>query len=86
METIKLLAFYWSVMLACYFIASRLRPHAARFAFLEKVLTCFIVLLVFFMGLQMGADPEVTSSLGTIGLQSVIITVLSVGGSILAVV
>jgi len=85
METLKLLAMYWSIMLACYFAASRLRHRAAQFGFLNHVLTVFIVALVFLMGLQMGADEEVTSSLGTIGLQAVIMTVLAVGGSILFV-
>jgi len=85
MDTLKLLAMYWSIMLACYFAASRLRSMADRFGFLNKILTFFIVLLVFFMGLQMGADEEVTSSLGTIGLQAVLVTALTVGGSILFV-
>ena len=81
MDTLKLLAMYWSIMLACYFIASRLRYRAESFGFLNRILTFFIILLVFIMGLQMGADEEVTSSLGTIGLQAVIMTALAVGGS-----
>ena len=81
MDTLKLLAMYWSIMLACYFIASRLRHKAESFGFLNRILTFFIILLVFIMGLQMGADEEVTSSLGTIGLQAVIMTALAVGGS-----
>ncbi|MBR4410120.1 MAG: lysine exporter LysO family protein [Firmicutes bacterium] len=81
MDTLKLLAMYWSIMLACYFIASRLRHRAESFGFLNRILTFFIILLVFIMGLQMGADEEVTSSLGTIGLQAVIMTALAVGGS-----
>ena len=85
METLKLLAMYWSIMLVCYFVASRLRHKADSFRFLNRILTFFIVLLVFLMGLQMGADEEVTSSLGTIGLQAVIMTALAVGGSMLFV-
>ena len=85
MDTLKLLAFYWSIMLACYFLASRLRHKAERFAFLNPVMTGFVVLLVFLMGLQMGADDEVISSLGTIGLQAVLATALVVGCSILFV-
>lgn len=85
MDTLKLLAMYWSIMLVCYFIASRLRHRAESFGFLNQILTFFIVLLVFLMGVQMGADEEVTSSLGTIGLQAVIMTVLAVGGSMLFV-
>ncbi len=86
METLKLLAMYWSIMLACYFIASRLRHRAESFGFLNKILTFFIVVMVFIMGLQMGADEEVISSLGTIGLQAVIMTAMAVGGSILFVI
>ena len=85
MDTLKLLAMYWSIMLACYFIASRLRHRAESFGFLNRILTFFIILLVFIMGLQMGADEEVTSSLGTIGLQAVIMTAMAVGGSMLFV-
>ena len=85
MDTLKLLAMYWSIMLACYFIASRLRHKAESFGFLNRILTFFIILLVFIMGLQMGADEEVTSSLGTIGLQAVIMTAMAVGGSMLFV-
>ena len=86
LDTLKLLAMYWGIMLACYFIASRLRHRAESFRFLKPVLTFFIVVLVFFMGLQMGADEEVISSLGTIGLQAVIMTAFAVGGSILFVI
>lgn len=85
MDTLKLLAMYWSIMLACYFIASRLRHRAESFGFLNRILTFFIVALVFIMGLQMGADEEVTSSLGTIGLQAVLMTAAAVGGSMLFV-
>lgn len=81
LDTLKLLAMYWGIMLVCYLAASRVRHRAERFRFLNPVLTFFIVILVFLMGLQMGADEEVISSLGTIGLQAVIMTVLAVGGS-----
>ncbi len=37
------------------------------------------------MGLRMGANEEVISNLGTIGVQSVIVTIFAVGGSMLAV-
>lgn len=85
MDTIKLLLLYWSIMLACYFAASRVRAYADRFSFLDKVLTGLISLLVFVMGMKMGADEEVISSLGTIGLQAAVITLFAVGGSIGAV-
>lgn len=39
--------------------------------------------LVLLMGLRMGADEEVTSSLGSIGIQALFVTVLTAAGSML---
>lgn len=80
-----LLLLYWSIMIFCYAAASKLRAHAASFSFIDRALNIVIYLLVCVMGLRMGANEEVTSNLGTIGLQSVLITLLTVGGSMLAV-
>lgn len=78
-----LLALYWSIMLACYLLAARLRRHAARFGFVYRLLDLSISVLVLLMGLRMGANREVTSSLTTIGLQALGITVLTAAGSML---
>ena len=80
-----LLAFYWSVMILCYFIASKLRHKKDIFAFIEQLLNVVIYVLVFIMGLRMGSNEEVISNLGTIGVQSVIVTIFVVGGSMFAV-
>lgn len=85
MDTVKLMILYWAMMLTGYFIASRLRRKAEKFGFLDHVMTAIIAALVFIMGLEMGSDSKVTSSLGTIGLQSVLVTVMTVGGSMLLV-
>ena len=78
-----LLALYWSIMIACYLIAGKLRRHKDRFHFLDKLTSFFIYLLIFLMGLRMGADEEVTSSLGSIGVQALFITFLTAVGSML---
>ena len=80
-----LLILYWTIMLICYAAASKLRGYAEKFSFMDQALNLVIYLLVCVMGLRMGANEEVTSNLGTIGLQSVLITLLTVGGSMLAV-
>ena len=51
-----LLALYWSIMIACYLIASKLRRHANKFHFLDALTNLFIYFLIFLMGLRMGAD------------------------------
>ncbi len=78
-----LLALYWSIMIVCYLAAGKLRRHKERFHFLDQLTSFFIYLLIFLMGLRMGADEEVTSSLGSIGVQALFITFLTAVGSML---
>ena len=81
----SLLLLYWGIMIACYAAASKLRHKKETFRFTEQLTNIVIYILVFLMGLRMGANEEVTSNLGSIGLQAAGITVFVVGGSILAV-
>lgn len=80
-----LLLLYWGIMILFYMLACRLRAHEDRFGSISGALNLVIYFLVFVMGLRMGANEEVTSSLGTIGLQSLLITGFTVAGSMLAV-
>jgi len=78
-----MLALYWSIMIACYLLASRLRKYAEKFKFVDKLMSLSVYALVLLMGLRMGADEEVTSSLGSIGIQALFVTVLTAAGSML---
>ena len=60
------LALYWSVMIACYLLASRLRRYADRLGFVNTLLSVSVYALVFVMGLRMGANREVTDNLGAV--------------------
>ena len=66
------LALYWSVMIACYLLASRLRRYADRLGFVNTLLSISVYALVFVMGLRMGANREVTDNLGVIGVQALL--------------
>lgn len=85
METIKLLALYWTIMIVCYLVAGKFRNKKEKFAFIDPLLTLLIVAMVFVMGLKMGANEEVISSLGIIGVQAVLVTAITVGGSMMFV-
>lgn len=65
---------YMGAMFIGYCIGSRQRSAAEKFAFLGKVLSLCIFLMVFIMGLRMGSNEEVIKNLGTIGLQALAIT------------
>lgn len=80
-----LLLLYWSFMLAAYIIAARNRHRADKLAFVQKALMPVVYILVLIMGLRMGVNEQVTSNLGTIGVQSLIITVFAVAGSMLSI-
>ncbi len=76
-----LLLLYWSFMLAAYIIAAKNRHRADKLSFVQKALMPVVYILVLIMGLRMGVNEQVTSNLGTIGIQSLIITVFAVVGS-----
>ena len=77
------LALYWSVMIACYLLASRLRRYADRLGFVNTLLSVSVYALVFVMGLRMGANREVTDTLGVIGVQALLVTALTMAFSML---
>lgn len=82
----ELLLLYYSIMAACYFIASKLRDKKYRLeCVVNNGLTATMYIVVFIMGIRMGSNQEVTSNLGTIGVQSVIITVLTIAMSMICV-
>lgn len=76
-----LLLLYWSFMVAAYIIAAKNRHRADKLAFIQKALMPIVYIMVLIMGLRMGINEQVTSNLGTIGIQSLVITVFAVGGS-----
>ena len=82
----KQLAMYWSAMVIMYVIASRLRNRKENFKWVSEAINVPIYVLVLLMGLRMGANKEIVDSLGTIGVQSVIVSVLVIGSSILGVI
>ena len=69
--------------MAAYIIAARNRHRADKLAFVQKALMPVVYILVLIMGLRMGVNEQVTSNLGTIGVQSLIITVFAVVGSMI---
>ena len=85
-EKMELLLLYYSIMVACYFIAAKLRDKKERLdVAVNNGLTAIMYIIVFLMGIRMGANEEVTANLGTIGVQSVIITVLTIALSMICV-
>ena len=81
----KLLALYWSFMIIAYVLAKRLKKRDYDFSWTPKAMMIVVYLLCLDMGLRMGINEEVTSSLGSIGVTSLIVTICCAGGSIGAI-
>ena len=72
---------YWAVMVLFYIIASKLGDRKDKFTWVNTAINLAVYFVCLIMGLRMGSNEEITSSLSTIGVQSVIVTVLCVTGS-----
>ena len=55
-----------------------------RLSWIHKVITVFIWLLLFLLGIDVGSNQEIINGLHTIGLEAVILTVAAVLGSVTA--
>lgn len=57
--------------------------YGRRLSFLRALITAIIWILLFLLGVEVGADPAVVGGLATLGATALVIFVLSVAGSIL---
>ena len=67
---------YMSVLALGYVAGAKLRNRKEKMGFLGGLTNFCVSLLVFVMGIKMGSNEEVIANLGTIGIQSVVITVV----------
>lgn len=79
---------YLSLVVAGYVGGAVLRRSGIRAPWVSPSLSCAVILLVFTMGLRIGANQEVTANLGIIGASALLFTVatlvFSAGGVAIA--
>lgn len=81
----KLLAMCWSALILMYIVGMKLRNRKEKLGWVESAMNFMVYLLVLLMGLRMGANKEIVDSLGTIGIQSLIVTVITIVMSVLGI-
>ncbi len=81
----KLLLIYWAFLIAGYITGSKLRTSGKHLSGLGSLMMVTVYGLCFFMGMRMGVNEQVTSNLGKIGLEALVITVLCIIGSMLSI-
>ena len=79
------LILYLALASVGYVIATKLRDRKEKLAWTGKIQTVAITLLVFTMGTRMGSNDEVIQNLKSIGLYSLLITVIIMSMSVGAV-
>jgi uncharacterized membrane protein YbjE (DUF340 family) len=68
-----------------YIVGMKLRNRKEKLDWVESAMNFMVYLLVLLMGLRMGANKEIVDSLGTIGIQSLIVTVITIVMSVLGI-
>ena len=81
----KTIALYWGALIIAYYIATRSNNKEKMSRLTVDALNFLMYLLILMMSLRMGANKAIVNSLAEIGIQSLIITIITVVCSMLAV-
>lgn len=83
--TLVSLATYLALVAAGAFLGSRPVLRSRTLPWLGRFQTAALLLLIFTLGAELGANKEIVASLGVIGLNASLITAAAMAGSLLAV-
>ncbi len=79
------LALYLIFIAGGIFTGAKLLKPGRNYPWIGRLQTAALVLLIFTMGVTVGADRRVLSSLATLGMQAFLISILAVAGSVVFV-
>ena len=83
LSTLSNLAIYIGLVVVGAFLGSRKALRSRPLAWVGKLQFAALMILIVTLGINLGANDEVVSSLGQIGLAALVITVLAMAGSLL---
>lgn len=81
--TLSNLAIYIGLVVLGAFLGSRKALRSRPLVWVSKLQFVALMILIVTLGVNLGANDEVISSLGEIGLSALVITVFAMGGSLL---
>lgn len=81
--TLQSLAVYIIMVVLGALLGSRPAVRSRKLRWVSRLQFIALMVLILSLGVQLGANEEVISSLGTIGLTALMLTVLALGGSLL---
>lgn len=83
LSTLSNLAIYIGLVVVGAFLGSRKALRSHPLVWVGKLQFAALMILIVTLGVNLGANDEVVSSLGQIGLAALVITVLAMAGSLL---
>ena len=83
LSTLSNLAIYIGLVVVGAFLGSRKALRSRPLVWVGKLQFAALMILIVTLGVNLGANDEVVSSLGQIGLAALVITVLAMAGSLL---
>ena len=83
LSTLSNLAIYIGLVVVGAFLGSRKALRSRPLVWVGKLQFAALMILIVTLGINLGANDEVVSSLGQIGLAALVITVLAMAGSLL---
>lgn len=81
----KLLTLYIFFCIVGGFIGAKIRKSGKEATWTGKAQTVLLIVLLVTMGSRLGANKDVVSSLGSIGISAFVITICCMAGSVIAV-
>nr|WP_312577629.1 LysO family transporter [Sedimentibacter sp.] len=76
---------YFFLLAVGWLLSNKGYIHEKLIAKISNIQTLFLFLLIFIMGIRLGMNEQVVSSIGQIGFKSVIFTLFTAGFSVLFV-
>ena len=78
-------ALYFGFLLVGVFVGSKIVPIGKEIKHTNILFPALVFTVIFLMGVTIGADEQVISSIGEIGASSLLITIAAMTGSVVAV-
>lgn len=76
---------YFGLLAVGWVLSNKCFIHEKLVAKISNIQTIFLFLLIFIMGIRLGMNKQVVSSIGQIGFKSVVFTLLTAGFSVVFV-
>ncbi len=76
---------YFGLLAVGWVLSNKGFIHEKLIAKISNIQTIFLFLLIFIMGIRLGMNKQVVSSIGQIGFKSVVFTLLTAGFSVVFV-